>query len=123
MSDMMSVMKTKVAAKKKAKPVKKAEVLPTVFTVRDMNRNSAKVLAACRQHGAVVVKHRAGESFTLKPNLVMTEPKSEEDHAERVRATMERMERHWARMGELGCQGPTTTEGIERVNMIIAGEI
>jgi hypothetical protein len=119
MSDMMSVMKTKAVTKKKAKPVKKAEVLPTVFTVRDMNRNSAKVLAASLQHGRVTVKHRAGKSFEIKPVAVV----SSENPAKYADEALERMRLHRERIRAMGCQGPTTPEGIERVNMIIAGEI
>jgi hypothetical protein len=119
MSVIMSVMKAATkSAKKKTKPAKE-KVLPTVFTVRDMNRNTAQVLAACRQHGRVVVKHRAGEEFAMTPvaaSATMLHSNSRPDFVERMR-------QHRERMRAMGARGPTTPEGIEHLNRIIAGEL
>jgi hypothetical protein len=121
---MMSVMKTKTVTKKKAKAVTKAEVLPTVFTVRDMNRNSAKVLAACRQHGAIIVKHRAGEEFAMtRVDTAPSQGAIKPDMQGALRDAMERMRQHREKIRAMGMRGPRTPEEIERVNMIIAGEI
>jgi hypothetical protein len=119
MSVMMSVMKTVTKSAKKAKPAKE-EVLPKVFTVRDMNRNTARVLAACRQHGRVVVRSREGEQFEMAP---VKAPETPEDRLAKADAALERLRLHRERMRTMGCQGPTTPEGIEHLNKIIAGEI
>lgn len=119
---MMSVMKAATKSAKKKKPAMPKE-LPREFTVRDMNRNTALVLAACRQHGRVIVKHRAGEAFAVTP---VNEPTPIEKLAatdERVRNAIERMRLHREKMRDMGCRGPTTPEGIEHLNKIIAGEI
>jgi len=116
MSVIMSVMKTATkSAKKKTKPAV-AKVLPTVFTVRDMNRNTAQVLAACRQHGRVIVRHRAGEEFELVPVSEMAPSSPRPDFVERMRL-------HRERTRAMGARGPTTPEGVEHLNKIIAGEI
>ena len=112
---MMSVMKTVTKSAKKAKPAKE-EVLPKVFTVRDMNRNTARVLAACRQHGRVIVKHRAGEQFVMMPEIAEVAVGPRPDFVERMRL-------HRERMRAMGVRGPTTSEGIEHLNKIIAGEV
>ena len=119
MSVIMSVMKTATKSAKKTKPAK-VEKLPTTFTVRDMNRNTATVLAACRLHGRVVVRSREGEQFEIAP---VKAPEASEDRQAKAYDALERMRLHRERMRALGCRGPTTPEGIERLNMIIAGEI
>ena len=115
MSVIMSVMKTATKSAKAKKPTK-VKVLPTVFTVRDMNRNTAQVLAACRQHGRVIVKHRAGEQFAMTPVNEQEPSVIRPDFVERMRL-------HRERMREMGARGPTTPEGIEHLNKVIAGEI
>jgi hypothetical protein len=122
MSVILSVMKTATKSAKTKKPTKE-KVLPTVFTVRDMNRNTAQVLAACRQHGRVIVKHRAGESFQMTPVTEQAPSATLLETNERVLMAKERMEKHWQKMRDLGVSGPSTPEGIEHVNKIIAGEI
>jgi hypothetical protein len=115
MSVMMSVMKT--SAKKPAKPKareKAAPVLPSIFTVRDMNRNSRVVLDAAKFHGQVTIRSRNGEEFKVQPLAVATAgPKPD---------FVERMRLHRIRMRELGFVGPKTEAGLERINRIIAGE-
>ena len=119
---MMSVMKTATQSAKKMKPPK-AEVLPSVFTVRDMNRNTAKVLAACRQHGRVVVRSRGGEEFEMAPMKAPEPPETPMDREERVKNALERMRLYREKIRAMGMRGPQTPEEIERVNQIIAGEI
>jgi hypothetical protein len=41
---------------------------------------------------------------------------------ERIRQAQERMLRHRARMRAMGVRGPSTAEGIEHLNRVIAGE-
>ena len=118
MSVIMSVMKTSAKTTRKKKPAA-AKELPREFTVRDMNRHTALVLAACRQHGRVVVKHRGGEQFAVTPVVEV----SEQDRQERIRQALERMRLHRERIRAMGMRGPATEEEIERVNQIIAGEI
>ncbi len=122
MSVMMSVMKTLTKPVRKKKSAAEKE-LPREFTVRDMNRNTALVLAASRKYGCVVVKHRNGEQFEVMPSRMQALEQEAEERKERARLTMEKMERHWQRLRDMGMRGPTTPEGIERINQIIAGEI
>ena len=115
---MMSVMKTRVRTAKKKQPAA-AKELPREFTVRDMNRHTALVLAASREHGRVVVKHRDGGRFAVTPVIEV----SDEERQERIRQALERMRLHRERIRAMGMRGPSTAEEIERVNQIIAGEI
>jgi hypothetical protein len=121
MSVIMSVMKTKTLSKKKT--AARTTVLPRVFTVRDMNRNTALVLAACRQYGRVIVKHRAGEQFEVTP-VPVSAGQTDSPHTEEVfREAMERQRQYRERIRAMGMRGPQTPEQSERVDMIIAGEI
>lgn len=122
MSVIMSVMKTATKSAKKKKPAALKE-LPREFTVRDMNRNTAQVLAACRLHGRVIVKHRAGESFELAPVKAPAVPETSKAAELRARDAMERMKQYREKIRAMGMRGPQTPEEVERVNMIIAGEI
>lgn len=119
MSDMMSVMKTLVkktkagdkrTAAKRARPKK---TLPDVFTVRDLNRDTATVLKASKAYGRVTIKGRDGQQFFVQP--VPTPVTERPDF-------LERMRQHRERLRAMGFRGPQTPEEIERVNRIIAGE-
>ena len=99
-----------------------AKTLPDVFTVRDMNRDTAAVLEACRQHGQVVVRHRSGEQFAITVMKEGTRAEPGPRSPERIRQAHERMLRHRARMRAMGVRGPATAEGVEHLNRIIAGE-
>ena len=98
------------------------ETPPEVFTVRDMNRDTAAVLEACRQHGQVVIRHRSGERFAITVLKETGAGGPEARSPERIRQARERMARHRARMQAMGVRGPATREGIEHLNRIIAGE-
>lgn len=103
----MSVMKSS-----SGKPVPS----PGVFTVRDLNRDTAKVLEACRQRGRVLIRHRSGEQFAITPV-------ESEDTAAGPRADfVERMAIHRERMRAMGVRGPKLQKDIERLNRLIAGE-
>jgi hypothetical protein len=121
MSGMMSDMKA--ATKIRSKPRKAGRnTHPEVFTVRDMNRDTAAVLEACRQHGQVLIRHRSGERFAITVMKEAAADASEARSAERVRQAQERMARHRARMRAMGVRGPATPDGIQHLNRIIAGE-
>jgi hypothetical protein len=45
----------------------KLEEDPADFTVRDMNRHMAEVLAACDRLGLVRIKSRKGQTYELRP--------------------------------------------------------
>lgn len=93
------------------------------FTLRDLNRQSAKVLAAVRKYGSAVIKTRAGEVFTLQqqgPRKSRSRRTEAEDiSAEFLRISEERAQR----FRELGYVQPKSGEwDEERFNRIIAGE-
>ncbi|MFZ4766965.1 MAG: hypothetical protein ACOYMN_18590 [Roseimicrobium sp.] len=91
------------------------------FTLRDLNRQSAKVLAAVRKYGSVVIKTRAGEVFTLAPTVPTSlggkKPKALDPSEEFFRRGEERAKR----FREMGFVPPPASE-MERINRIIAGE-
>lgn len=82
------------------------------FTVRDLNRQPAKVLGACDQHGSVRIRTRAGASYVLR---------REEPERSRIKSLPD-MEAHRKRLRELGYVPPAAHE-MERINQIIAGEV
>jgi antitoxin (DNA-binding transcriptional repressor) of toxin-antitoxin stability system len=80
------------------------------YTVRDLNRQPAKILAAVRKFGSVEVRTRSGEVFTIAPK------------AERRKKSFSKgFQDLWARQRELGLVPPAEEEN-ERINRIIAGE-
>ncbi len=121
MSGMMSDMKATAKTNRKSRQPM-AKTPPEVFTVREMNRDTAAVLDACRQHGQVVIRHRSGEQFAITVMKDGAAAGPEARSPERIRQAQERMQRHRARMRAMGVRGPATPEGIEHLNRIIAGE-
>lgn len=117
MSDMKSATKSKAVRKpapKLSKAAPRAKLLPTVFTVRDLNRNSQTVLNATRQHGRVTIRSRTGEQFKIEALNPKPSPGARPDFRER-------MQLHHERMRALGCRPPSFADQ-ERLNRIIAGE-
>jgi antitoxin (DNA-binding transcriptional repressor) of toxin-antitoxin stability system len=110
MSDVMSDMKTSPKpAKKNANPVPEPR---REFTVRDLNRHTAELLEAARQHGSVTVRSRAGEQFTV----------STKRPADLIAKDFEeRMRLHRERLAAVGYKEPTA-EGWEAIAKAIAGE-
>ena len=110
MSDM------KAQARKKAKATAKHPTLMCrrEFTVRDLNRHTAELLAAARQHGSVTVFSRTGESYVLVVNRpeVTREAGTFED----------RMRRHHTQLVNMGKEGPDQ-EAWEIISKAIAGEV
>lgn len=87
------------------------------FTLRDLNRQSAKILAAVRKYGSAEITTRSGEIFTLaaKKRSKKTVDTGVEWAAE--------MEERKQRMIAAGFVPPKATEwDEERFNRIIAGE-
>jgi len=121
MSGIMSDMKTATKTTKTARR-QTVKTQPEVFTVRDMNRDTAAVLEACRQHGQVLVRHRSGEQFAITVLKEGTTAGQRPSSPERIRQAQERMLRHRARMRAMGVRGPLAAEGIEHLNRVIAGE-
>ena len=86
----------------------------TTFTVRDLNRQPAKILAAVRKFGSVEVRTRDGEIFTIAP-------KAEKKTKRRAKGISAKFEALWAKQRALGLVPPSEAEN-ERINRIIAGE-
>ena len=85
----------------------------TTFTVRDLNRQPAKILAAVRKFGRVEVRTRSGEIFTIAPKV--------ERKPTRKAKGFPDFSARWQRMSELGNVPPSKSEN-ERIDRIIAGE-
>ncbi len=47
---------------------------PESYTVRDLNRRTAEVLAAAAKLGSVTIRSRTGQRFVLKPEVGPGEP-------------------------------------------------
>lgn len=84
----------------------------TVFTLRDLNRQPAKVLAEVRKFGSAEIRTRSGEVFTM---TVKAEP------SRKAGAKLPDFEAHWKRLRELGLVPPAAADN-ERINRILAGE-
>ena len=85
----------------------------TVFTLRDLNRRPARVLAEVRKFGSAEIRTRSGEVFTMTVKA--------EVQAKEGATTLPDFEAHWKRLRELGLVPPPAAEN-ERINRIIAGE-
>jgi len=91
------------------------------FTVRDLSRRTAEVLAAMRKYGQAEVCGRSGEVIVLKPKKNgAAQGRKKRDAAARLTEHFENM---WARQRALGYEPPKPGEwDEERFNRIIAGE-
>ncbi len=85
----------------------------TVFTVRDLNRQPAKVLDAVRKFGSAEIHARSGEVFTVAVK--------DEGLTKGAAVALPDFEAHWKRLRELGLVPPPAAEN-DRINRIIAGE-
>ncbi len=99
----------------KSKKPEPASSAPQSFTVRDLNRQPAKVLAACDLQGAVRIRTRDGRSYSLKPEIP-TSPRTAQ-----VDSLVARRQRLRQRLRAAGFVPPSPAE-IERINRLIAGE-
>lgn len=85
------------------------------FTLRDLNRQPAKVLEAVRTFGSAEIRTRSGEVFSIA--------RKREAGAEAIRKKGPDFEQRRARMLALGYVPPSRSEfDEERFNRIIAGE-
>lgn len=90
------------------------------FTLRDLNRQSAKILAAVRKFGCAEIKTRSGEVFTLSTK---PEPKGRKKKPDLAADFAAHFENLWARQRALGYEPPKPGDwDEERFNRIIAGE-
>ena len=83
------------------------------FTVRDLNRQPAKILDAVRKFGKAEVRTRGGEVFTVARKPVRRKLSAGDFTA--------KFEALWKTQRELGHVPPPASEN-ERINRIIAGE-
>jgi hypothetical protein len=85
-----------------------------VFTLRDLNRQPAKVLEAVRKFGCAEIRTRSGEVFTMwaqpKPAVVAAARRFPDFPA------------RWKILRELGHVPPTPSSQNEHIDRIIAGE-
>jgi hypothetical protein len=84
-----------------------------VFSLRDLNRQPAKVLAAVRKFGAAEIRTRSGEVFT-----VSAQPRQVDGRAAR---RFPDFSARWMKLRGLGHVPPTLAEN-EHIDRIIAGE-
>ena len=84
-----------------------------VFTLRDLNRRPAKVLAEVRKFGRAEIHTRSGEVFTVAVKA--------EEPTKAAGARLPDFEAHWKRLRDLGLVPPPVADN-ERINRIIAGE-
>jgi|LakMenEpi03Aug12_release.lakeMendotaPanAssembly.Ray.scaffolds.fasta_scaffold3443440_1 hypothetical protein len=95
---------------------------PVTFTLRDLSRRTAEVLAAMRKYGHVEVRSRSGEVILLTPK-VASSPKSKKEKVDPVTAWEAEMKVREQRMIDAGFVPPKPGEwDEERFNRIIAGE-
>lgn len=82
-----------------------------VFTLRDLNRQPAKVLEAVRKFGSVEIRTRSGEVFTVAPK------------ADETLSTREfpNFKARWKKLRELGHVPPPPSEN-DSINRVIAGD-
>lgn len=84
-----------------------------VFTLRDLNRQPAKVLEAVRKFGRADIRTRSGEMFSFIPKVEKRKKPARRDFPD--------FDARWKRLRELGLVPPPASEN-ERINRIIAGE-
>jgi hypothetical protein len=113
MSVKMSDMKP--ASKPKTSKSKSNSSAARSFTLRDPNRQPAKVLAACDLQGTVRIHTRDGRSYTLRSEL------PEASKTAQVDSLIARRQQLRQRLRAAGFVPPSAAE-IERINRLIAGE-
>jgi hypothetical protein len=96
MSVNMSVMKPELAT----------------FTVRDLNRQPAKVLSRCDEEGEVEIHSRSGKKYSLKA--------VENSIIEGIQ--LPDFESHYQRLQKTGSTRVSDPQELDRLNRIIAGE-
>jgi hypothetical protein len=84
-----------------------------VFTLRDLNRQPAKVLEAVRKFGCAEIRTRSGEVFTMS-----AQPKPANGRAAK---RFPNFAARWKKLRELGHVPPTSSQN-ERIDRIVAGD-
>ncbi|HVT26851.1 MAG TPA: hypothetical protein VHE81_02425 [Lacipirellulaceae bacterium] len=84
-----------------------------VFSLRDLNRQPAKVLAAVRKFGSAEIRTRSGEVFT-----VSARPRQVDGGAVK---RFPDFSARWKKLRELGHVPPSLAEN-EHIDRIVAGE-
>jgi hypothetical protein len=93
------------------------------FTLRDLNRQSAKILAAVRKYGSAEITTRSGEVFTLAAKRAGGRGRREAMEIDPGIEFVERAEERAKLFREMGYVPPKPGEwDEERFNRIIAGE-
>lgn len=115
----MSDMKApRSPGKRRTAKAQTRKVMPKVFTVRDLNRDTAGVLNAARQHGRIIIKSRGGDEYAVSridcDTKASTSIQADEDFAARQLKYREQMRA----LDQLTMKHMN----IERLNRIIAGE-
>ena len=92
-----------------------AQTVPATFTLRELNRQPAKVFEACDATGIVHIRMRDGRSYRLLPDAPPPAPSAP------VTGIVESRRLLRIRLREAGFVPPNEAE-MERLNRIIAGE-
>jgi hypothetical protein len=111
----MSVKMSDMKATSKSKKPQSRPSAAQSFTVRDLNRQPAKVLAACDLRGVVRIRTRDGRSYSLKPES------SAPPRTAQVDSFVARRQLLRQRLRAAGFVPPSPAE-MEHINRIIAGE-
>jgi len=111
----MSDMKPTPKRTANPKARRSQSTLAQSFTVRDLNRQPAKVLAACDLHGSVCIRTRSGRLYSLKREI------SEPARTAQVESLVARRQRLRQQLRAAGFVPPSPDE-MEQINRIIAGE-
>lgn len=93
------------------------------FTLRDLNRQSAKILASVRKYGSVEITTRSGEVFTVAAKKVGGRGRTKAKEIDPGVEFFQRAEERAKLFREMGYVPPKPGEwDEERFNRIIAGE-
>lgn len=113
----MSVIMSDIKTLLKRKP-KVVEIPPDTFTVRDMSRRAAAVIAACEYRGSVRIRSRNGRSFVLTPEVKQPTP---DEHAQQRAVDIAKIRAHHEKMKAMGFVAPSAKEQ-SRIDRWMAGE-
>jgi len=95
-------------------------ITEATFTLRDLNRQPARILAAVRKFGSAEITTRSGEVFTIAPKV---QNEAREKSTEPPEDVVGYFKELWARQRALGYHPPKRVDwDEERFNRIIAGE-
>jgi hypothetical protein len=117
MSAIMSAMKSKQRQRTISVRSRSVPAEPETFTVRDLNRQPARILRTCDERGSVRIRSRDGRTYNLR-----AESTTNSAAASTCRqAAWERFLQHRLLLKALGAVSPGP-EAVDRIHRIIAGE-